>query len=112
MGNNVETHWFPKACLIVVSLSAAFFSAAVAIGSDADPLLILLIFPAVGLLYPIAGAGIVFLCEELRDWAYEYECKDWSREVKIFYGAIWPVVLPVCIILYVFLGIIHRLYNW
>lgn len=62
------------------------------------------------LLYPCVGALVVLLCEELQGWAYMGERKVWGRRWRIVAGAVWPVTLLICLIKYIFLGIVNRFY--
>jgi len=64
-----------------------------------------------GLLYPVAGAAVVRLCEGLRLWAYQGDIQGWSQRQKITLGALWPVTLITSLTTYVFLGVIHRAFR-
>jgi len=64
-----------------------------------------------GLLYPVAGAAVVRLCEALRLWAYQGDIERWSKRQKITLGALWPVTLITSLTTYVFMGVIHRAFR-
>jgi hypothetical protein len=50
-------------------------------------------------------------CEDLKRWAYLGEpIIYWTRTERAVFGAFWPLTLPCCLIVYVFLGIINRIY--
>jgi hypothetical protein len=61
--------------------------------------------------YPIAGAVVVKLMAVLRSWAWGHEePPQWSRTGRLFLGAVWPFTLVAATIIYIFLGIIDRIF--
>lgn len=64
----------------------------------------------VSLGYTFLAAFAVRICEALRDWAYVNEIDSWSQEERVWAGALWPISLLCCLVLYIFLGIIHRVF--
>jgi hypothetical protein len=70
----------------------------------------LLIFPIAALAYPIMGAIVISWCQALRNWAHEYDVEEWTKKDKIWLGAVWPISIVCCLIIYIFLGIINRMF--
>ena len=64
----------------------------------------------VAFLYPVIAALIIRLCEEMKSWAYCGQVEEWDRDFQLFLGAFWPLTLICCIIVCLFLGIIHRIF--
>lgn len=60
--------------------------------------------------YPLVGAVAIRLCELLRMWGTKGAHYKWNDEERLFYGAFWPVTTTVSLVIYPFLGIMHRLY--
>jgi len=65
---------------------------------------------AVSLLYSVTAAWIIRLCEAIKCWAYCGQVEKWDDETRLFLAALWPLTLICCSVLYLFLGIIHRLF--
>jgi len=78
------------------------------------PLGVLLVGGAIAfgaaLIYPIVGAVAVFLTESLRRWAYVGKATQLEAEERLIMGALWLVTLVVSLLIYPFLGIIHRVF--
>lgn len=64
----------------------------------------------VSFFYPIIAAWMIKLCGGLKVWAYRGKAEQWDDELKLLLGAFWPLTLVSCIIVYSFLGIIHRVF--
>jgi len=64
----------------------------------------------VAFLYTILAGVIVSLCEGMKWIAYRGQPQRWSDGARIVLGAIWPLTLLCCIIVYTFLAVIHRLF--
>ena len=62
--------------------------------------------------YVLLGAVTAKLCAALRSWAYAHDPEESIADENwaVIMGSFWPITLPVCLILYVFLGLIHRLF--
>ena len=58
--------------------------------------------------YPVVGAIIISLCDDLRQWAYLYQAEEWRESDRLFAGAFWPLMLIYSLIVYTFMGIVHR----
>ncbi len=69
---------------------------------------LLTVLTAIG--YPVVASVVVAFCARLRRWAYRTSEDAWDDKARLEYGAIWPVTLVACLIVYVFLGIIHRVF--
>jgi len=71
--------------------------------------------PLIGLvcsvLYTFFAAIAVKICILLRDWAYFKKNTKLDNDIKILMGTFWPIILIGCVIIYLFLGIINRLFN-
>jgi hypothetical protein len=61
-------------------------------------------------LYPLVGALAVRVCAALHGWAWIDSAPEWPRSVKLVIGAFWPITLIASTIIYIFLGVIHRIY--
>jgi polyferredoxin len=100
-----------KAFFIVVSLGfglfvgikaeRAFESTEIALGAGLGA----------ALLYPLLSAFIIEFCEDLRKWAYQEQASPWHDGKRILLGAIWPITLVASAIIFIFLGLINRLYR-
>ena len=66
-------------------------------------------------LNPIFAAETIKMCIQMKKWAYPNKYKDeyeeWDEAKKITLGAIWLITLSFCTIIYLFLGIIHRVFD-
>jgi hypothetical protein len=61
--------------------------------------------------YPFVGAVVVTGAAALRSWAWRHEePPKWDRTARLFLGAFWPLTLAASIIIYIFLGVIHRIF--
>lgn len=60
--------------------------------------------------YPIVGAIVIRFCEFLRLWATKGEYYKWEGDLRLFFGALWPITLTFSLIIYSFLGIINRIF--
>lgn len=65
---------------------------------------------ASAILYPLWGALAVRLSECLRKWGTKGVYSKWSEGDRLFFGGIWPATLLFSIIIYLYLGIINRLF--
>jgi len=123
MKNETPAEQFGSFLVIASSIVAAVLAGSIAAliastivgGGTGGAILGVCLFVIVALItgfgYPLLGAIIVPLCEELRRWAYPQEqLTTWSRGERIIIGALWPLTAPALMILYIFLGIISRAY--
>jgi len=60
--------------------------------------------------YPVAAAYLVRSSEELAKWAYQERYEPWSEDVRLMLGCIWPVSLVGSVLVFLFLGIINRVF--
>ncbi len=65
---------------------------------------------ASAVLYPVIGAITVRLCEFLRTWGTKGVYSKWNEGDRLFFGAVWPLTLMFSVIVYLYLGIINRLF--
>jgi hypothetical protein len=65
---------------------------------------------ATSFLYPVIGVIIIALCEAMKRWAYGRQVPRWDIETRLLLATVSPLVLVVCAILYLYMGIINRLY--
>ena len=65
---------------------------------------------ATALLYPVVASVVLAFCAWLRKWAYRMQVEPWDDEERLMFGAVWPLTLVACIIVFVFVGIIHRVF--
>ena len=63
----------------------------------------------ISIVYPIAGAHSVPLCEELREVAFPGRQK-WDENERAVLGALWPFSLVFWSIMALYFGIINRYY--
>jgi len=97
-----EQHSALKAPLVIASLLSGVL---VGLGFES-----ILLGIAIALVYPFMGAVVVWLCEILKSWAYRRQCNKWGQDERLLFAAVWPIALIVCVIMYIFVGIIHRLF--
>jgi hypothetical protein len=64
----------------------------------------------VSLVYTVAAGMVVSLCEGMKWIAYRGQPARWSDASRIILGAVWPLTLVCCVIVYTFLAVIHRLF--
>ena len=64
----------------------------------------------VSLVYTVAAGMVVSLCEGMKWIAYRGQPARWSDSSRIILGAVWPLTLMCCAIVYTFLAVIHRLF--
>ena len=65
---------------------------------------------AVSLVYTVVAGMVVSLCEGMKSIAYRGQSERWSDGSRIVLGAVWPLTLVCCTIVYTFLAVIHRLF--
>ncbi len=108
-----------KALMIVVSLIAAIGAMWIFYDqnsgyddyfSNGDMIILVVLGIATSLLYPVLGAFAIKLCEGVRSWAYKATIQNWSDQQRLLFGAFWPVTVLFSLIVYMYLGIIHRLF--
>src|ERR1700722_2898260 len=51
-------------------------------------------------IYPVVGAGVVNFLRVFRKWAYLDDVEPMTEEEMLVRGAIWPLALVFCSILY------------
>jgi hypothetical protein len=98
-----------KTFLILISIFAGIL-----VGwrfKSVDSIKSILIGLIVSILYPIIAAGVIGLCEAMKNWAYCGKIKRWTQAKRLSLGALWPITLVFCIIVYSFLGIINRVFR-
>jgi|SRR5271157_553008 len=64
----------------------------------------------IALVYTVAAGMVVSLCEGMKWIAYRGQPARWSDSSRIVLGALWPLTLVCCTIVYTFLAVIHRLF--
>jgi hypothetical protein len=116
---NPQRHGGEKALLIIVSLSlgltvgirnAVDFTGVNPVIRDGGILAGFFLGALVALVYTIlAGVG-VSLCEGMKWIAYRGQAQRWDDGPRIVLGAIWPLTLVCCTIVYAFLAVTHRLF--
>jgi len=63
-------------------------------------------------LYPVLGAIAVSIMRGAKEIAYpNRNVRDWNTIERLWLGAFWIVTLPSLLIVYVFLAIIHRVFD-
>ena len=95
-----------KVALVVASLICGIFVGI----STRRVFLGIIIGILASLAYPFVGAFVIWLCERLKSWAYMNQCEKWEQEVRLAMAGVWPFTLIGCLIIYIFLGIIHRIF--
>jgi hypothetical protein len=99
-----------KGCLISCAILAALIGGAL-VSLLCGVFCAIIAGLAIGLTYPLFGAIFIPACEQLRQWAYPEETLEaWSRNERIWLGAFWPVTTLCLLVVYLFLGMIHRQY--
>jgi hypothetical protein len=100
-----------KVAIILCSLFFGFICAIIIYHlTYGDGLISILTFIGVSLAHPFIGAFVVALCEDLKQWAYVDKAERWPRDQTAYLAAAWPLTLIGCLVLYIYLGIIHRIY--
>jgi hypothetical protein len=116
---NPQQHGGEKALLIIVSLAVG-----AGVGSlrafdfrGSSPVLVdgaiwpgVFCAAVVSLVYTVAAGMVVSLCEGMKWIAYRGQPVRWSDGARIILGAMWPLTLICCTIVYTFLAVIHRLF--
>ena len=72
-----------------------------------------IIFIGIALGYTIISAFVVSGVLQLRRWAHSVEVgeiDEWREDSKLFFGAFWIFVTIPALVIFLFLGIINRLY--
>ncbi len=60
--------------------------------------------------YPFVGAIVIVACSRLRSWANMGHVQTWDDGDRLVRGAFWPATLLISLVLYPFLGVIHRVF--
>lgn len=108
MADNARGH----GCLFFASLgTGVFLSYRLAKAGTTAPIYVFAGLAA-GLLYPVFGAGAVWICQNLWRWAFPDERDmELDLESRTFVGAVWPIALLVSLVVSPFFAIINRLYR-
>ncbi len=61
-------------------------------------------------LYTLLAAVIIRFCQGLRLWAHRGQIQAWDYNTRLLLAALWPFTLIISLIVYTFLGLIHRLF--
>lgn len=78
---------------------------------DSDRLFTALAFMLiVWVVYPLVAAVVISICEGLRQWAYKGRITRWDQGTRLRLGAVWPLTLICSLIVYLFLGLINRIF--
>ena len=68
----------------------------------------------ISLFYVFIAAKAMRFCVWLRQWAHVGSTESpfqWDDDQLVLFGAIWPLTLVFCLIVYVFLGVLHRAFS-
>jgi hypothetical protein len=116
MAINPRDNAGPKAILIVAALLVGFaivVSLLVYYWPPSIPEVVF--FVAIGLaaayLYVFLAAQILTLLKEIRAWAYRDKHVPLTGDEILLMGAVWPFSLVIGCIIYLFIGIINRLFE-
>jgi sterol desaturase/sphingolipid hydroxylase (fatty acid hydroxylase superfamily) len=64
----------------------------------------------VWVVYPLVAAVVISICEALRLWAYKGKIEQWDQGTRLRLGAVWPLTFICSLIVYLFLGLINRIF--
>lgn len=99
-----------KLLLLVISVLVGIGVGFLVSNQTQSPLYGILAGVGVSLAYPVMGVLIIELCEKMKRWAYGGEVQKWDIETRLLLATVSPLVLLICGILYLYMGIINRLY--
>lgn len=99
-----------RGCLFVVAVAVGSTYAVFIYGRYVRGAPAVLIGLGLALLYTVAAAWVVRICEVLRAVAFPEDREEWDGEIRAFLGAFWPLSLSFWIIMAIFFGIINRLF--
>ena len=78
------------------------------------PIPLLVFFGALGvataLIYPVFAAGAIGIFQEMRSWAYCGRCEPVGNSERLILAAVWPLTLLIGGIIYIFVGLVNRLF--
>ena len=67
---------------------------------------------AIAVGYTLISAWLMAGCEHMKQWAYLGAAEPWDTGTRLFLASFFPITVVCCLILYIFLGIIHRAFPF
>jgi hypothetical protein len=65
----------------------------------------------ISIIYTFTAAHVIHFCECLKRWAFLDDVENWDYDRRLILGSVWSFTLIICIILYIFIGIINRSFK-